>query len=592
MKKTTIYSYACAVAVAACLSACRSGGGQRTVSVTPRVPVLVPDSAGCVDMRLDVAVPPRYFSRRSRLIVLPQLREGSQTLCEYDPVVLDAPVYSKKMHRLEALYGYADSLAGLRRPVSRTRRGMVVPYNNKVALPQGQNNGRRVYGVVTTDGCGECSAIDTVLLAVIDDPADLFRRKLAPKWVEPRFEVKPKIRKGRGTAHIQFIINRYDIRPELGNNRAELDTMLARLAPVVADTLAELRSVGIYGLASADGPLSFNTPLAHNRANSAMRWLCDRLGLGAAERRVFTTGSRPEGWEPVVAAMAAAGNADSTAVREILDRYAGQNDDVAERYIRRLACWPVIRDNFLQKDRKVEYVYTYKIRNFTTDDELLRMYATRPDAFSEDELLRVSTLKPTRAEKEEVYRTTLRYYPKSQAAANNLAAILLAEGKAAEAEAVIKGVGPADGALSVNLAAAYIAQGRLDEAEQALAQAPAGDPEARYNLGIIRACQNRYAEAYDILKPYGDAAAALAALCLGRDGEAEAIIRQLEPHDKSPLTAYVGARIAARQGRADDMFARLQRAAADKELARRIASDYDFDPYRADGRWTALGVGR
>ena len=585
MKKTIIYSCVCAAAIAASLSACRTAGGEGGVGVTPRVPVLVPDSAGRIDMRLDISVPPRYLSRRSRLIVLPQLWEGSLVLCEYDPIALDAPVYSKKMRRLEALYGYEDSLAAVRRDVGATRGGLVVPYNNKVELPEGPQAGRRIYGVVTTDGCGECSAVDTVLLAAVDDPAELVKRKYDIKWIEPEFEIKPKIREGRGTARMQFIINRYDIRPELGNNRAELDTMLARLSPVVADTLAELTSVSIYGLASADGPLAFNTTLARNRANAARQWLWGRLGLTPAQRRVFATDSRPEGWEPVVQAMAAAGNADSAEVRAILDKYAGQSDDVAERYIRRLECWPVIRDNFLQKDRKVEYVYTYKIKNFTSDEELLRMYALRPDAFSEAELLRVSTLKDTPEGKKDVYATALRYFPQSETAANNLAVLLLREGRAADAEGVIESVGTVSRDMAVTLAAAYVYQDKYEQAVELLSQVAADDPEGRYNLGIVRACQHRYAEAYELLRPYDDVAAAIVALSLNRNAEAYAITERAAAKDPSPLAAYVKAQAAARMGRADDVFAGLKAAAADPWLAGRALDDYDFEPYHADPRW-------
>ena len=124
-------------------------------------------------------------------------------------------------------------------------------------------------------------------------------------------------------------------------------------------------------------------------------------------QHLIRVGSRPEGWQPVIDAMTADGNRDSVRVKEILQRYADANDDVQERYIRRLSIWPVIRENYLQKDRKVEYEYSYKIKSFTTDDELLRMYDKRPDAFNEDELLRVASLATTHERKKEVYQTLM-----------------------------------------------------------------------------------------------------------------------------------------------------------------------------------------
>ena len=42
------------------------------------------------------------------------------------------------------------------------------------------------------------------------------------------------------------------------------------------------------------------------------------------------------------------------------------------------------------REAGVEYTYTYIIKNFTTDEEMLQMYELRPDAFSEDEIGRAS----------------------------------------------------------------------------------------------------------------------------------------------------------------------------------------------------------
>ena len=120
-----------------------------------------------------------------------------------------------------------------------------------------------------------------------------------------------------------------------------------------------------------------------------------------------------------------AGDPDAADVEAILERYPadGNNDDVQEREIRRLSCWERIRTNYLQRDRKVEYRYTYTLKSFTSDEELLRMYATRPDAFSEEEFFRVAELMPSLAEKIEAYRKLLAYYPASEVGKNNLAVL-------------------------------------------------------------------------------------------------------------------------------------------------------------------------
>ena len=169
--------------------------------------------------------------------------------------------------------------------------------------------------------------------------------------------------------------------------------------------------------------------------------------------------------------MTKAGCADSAAVRQILNRFPGEIDDVPERYIRRLKCWPDIREHYLAKDRRVTYTYSYTIRNFRTDNEMLRLFTVRPDAFNEEEMLHVVKLLPSVAQQQEAYRKVLRYFPSSEVAANNLAVMLLCNNKAEEAAKVAASIPEAERSdtLCCTLAYALAAQARYAEACKVLA---------------------------------------------------------------------------------------------------------------------------
>lgn len=54
---------------------------------------------------------PANIFKRSRLVISPQLIVEDSVLDEYEPLVLDAPIYSKKKHRKEVLHGYEDPYA-------------------------------------------------------------------------------------------------------------------------------------------------------------------------------------------------------------------------------------------------------------------------------------------------------------------------------------------------------------------------------------------------------------------------------------------------------------------------------------------------
>lgn len=566
-----------ALAVLLLLSGCASHKSGRHITVTPGEKVLTLDSAREADLEVTFEVPEHYFSKRSRLFISPALYSGDSLVASYPQVVLDAPVYARKQHRAAVLEKRVDTLAAVAQKVDN-REAHSIPYRHTIVLPQGLDGGE-VIARVSADGCGSCAGIDTLHLAGVVNPVSLIdvKESLKLDWIEPEFQIKPKVRSGKGVARLQFIINRYDIRPELGHNRAELDTMVAKLQPILVDTLATLDYVKITGVASADGPLSLNTPLARNRANSAMKWLIAQLDIPLSVQKCFSVNSRPEGWGPVWEAMRAAGDSDTTVVASILEKYADRNDDVQEYFIRRLPCWRRIRDNYLQKDRNVEYLYAYRIKSFTTDEELLDMYGKRPDAFSEAELLRVSSLKVSADEKQGVYRTILHYFPQSRVAANNLAVLLLREGRDDEARRVFEQAGDYTPATLRTQAALYVYRNEYERAVELL-KTQIEAPEARYNLGLIRAQQHRFDEAYELMAPFGDINSAIVALCVNRNDEADRMLQAID--SDSPLCEYVRALVAARLGRDGEVATHLSAAVRDEALRERAKTEYDFKPYR------------
>ncbi len=580
---------------------------KEAVTVSPSPALLTPDSDGRAQMDVTFRVPAGYLSERSRLVILPSLMVGDSVKEEYSPVVIDAPIYNKKKERREVLVDYSDPYAGHAVVVNRTSEGIDLPYSRTILLPEGADNAR-VVGVVSTDGCGECSAIDTIEIAAVRDLASLIdvKNSLSLVWMDKEFVVRPKTMEGSGVANLQFAINRQDIDLSLGNNRRELENMVSTLSPVLNDTLATLTSLDIYGMASADGSLSYNTALARRRAEAASLWLVKRLNIRPSQRRVISVGSRSEGWQPVLDAMTADGNPDSAAVKEILEKYADFNDDVQERYIRRLPCWNEICAKYLQNDRKVEYVYSYVVKSFTSDAELLDMYGKRPDAFNEEELLRVAALTAGDGQKKAVYATTLRYFPQSRVAANNLAVLCLRDGNdeaAREAlgapdENAAKALGAPDAnaaksreAFNVHpdetlntLAASYVYAGDYDRAAALLQEN--GLPQARYNLGLVRTAQRRLQQAYELLRPFGDVNSAIAALNVDRTDEAKEMLDAIR--DESPVTEYVRALTAARLDDRTALCEHLGRACADESLRVRAAGEADFYPYRNEEAFRAL----
>ena len=189
---------------------------------------------------------------------------------EFAPLVVDAPIYDKKITRRRVLdNNYTDPHEGRAVKPKRISDTLNLPYKTTMQLPAGTDRGR-VVAVITTDGCGECTDKDTVDVAAISHPVTLIdeqiKESLQLSWIEPEFVVRSKVMEGRGTANLQFVINKSDINLSLGNNERELNGMLEKLAPVMKDSLATLNEITITGMASVDGSLAFNTALAMKRA--------------------------------------------------------------------------------------------------------------------------------------------------------------------------------------------------------------------------------------------------------------------------------------------------------------------------------------
>ena len=563
--------YILLLSAAGLLAGCTSS--RKAITANPSPCVVTPDSANMVNVNVRFDVPDHYFSKRSRLFITPLLFVGDTAIDEYESIVLDAPIYGKKTHRKEVLHGYVDPYGEVAAKVDNASRSFSVPYNRSLQIPDGINTGR-IVAIVSADGCGQCTGIDTVDVASVSIPTNLIdiKRSFKQTWINPEFRIHPKVHNGKGEARLQFIVDKWDIMMDLADNRSELTGMVETLRPILEDSLSTLTSLNIFGSASAEASYSHNIMLAENRAKSAKSWLSSQLDMPLSVRNIIHIGSKPEGWEPVVQAMIAAGDPDSIKVRELMLKYPGPTDDAAEKYIRRLACWPRIKKNYLAKDRKVLYDYSWTVKSFTDDAELLDMFRKRPDAFNEDEFLRVSELAVDDTSRIEVYKTLMKYFPQSKTGANNLAVLYLRANNEAEARHVLDEAEEYTPEMLNMLAASYVYADDYERAIELLQDIEL--PEARYNLGLLKGKQRKMSEAYELLRPFADVNSAICALGINLNGEAKTIMDNVK--DSNSLSEYVRSMIAARLDDEAGFLNHIINACEDEGLRKRAKTEPDF----------------
>lgn len=191
MKQSKTYKSLCAIGLGACLlTGCAAHNTERRISLTPSPCILTPDTDRKAMLDVTFHVPGNYISRRSRLVVVPQLTVGDSLLSEYQPIAIYSPIYSKKMERRRVLEDYIDIYDGHIVKVDDTSRDTELRYSTQVELPADVDSARLV-AMVSTDGCGECSGLQTVDVASVVMPAPP-KRKFNLFWIEPEFKVRPE----------------------------------------------------------------------------------------------------------------------------------------------------------------------------------------------------------------------------------------------------------------------------------------------------------------------------------------------------------------------------------------------------------------
>lgn len=115
--------------------------------------------------------------------------------------------------------------------------------------------------------------------------------------------------------YIEFVVNKYDIRPDFRNNRMEL----AKVDSVIAHLPKEECTLHVCGYASPEGILLDNEILARNRTESFARYLKRTYRLPA--RCTIETTSVGEDWEGLVKLLKQTGKPYAPPALDIIESF-------------------------------------------------------------------------------------------------------------------------------------------------------------------------------------------------------------------------------------------------------------------------------
>ena len=325
-------------------------------------------------------------------------------------------------------------------------------------------------------GCGQVEENGETLLARADVA---FVPRLA--YVSPQ-AVTRKTRELRGTAYLDFPVNKTTIYPDYRRNPQELGKIRATIDTVRHDPDATIASISIKGFASPEGTWASNTRLAKGRTEALKRYVIDRYDFSDT---LFATAYEPENWEGLRAYVQQTGLKDKQEILDIIDSDLQPDPKEARLKREHPEAYRMLLEECYPGLRRSDYVVTYVIRGFNVQEarEIIR---TQPQKLSLQEMFAVAqTYEPGSPDFNHVFDVAVRLYPDDPVANLNAANALLQAGLTEQALPYLDKAGNTPEAQNAR-GVALLQQGRYDEALPLLKQAQAaGLKEAEENMRIL-----------------------------------------------------------------------------------------------------------
>lgn len=307
--------------------------------------------------------------------------------------------------------------------------------------------------------CGCCGDV----LGIQRGEADGYKEyKYQPMFafVSPKAELE-KTRELKGSAFIDFVVSKTDIRPEYRGNNRELAKITGTIDSVRNDSDIKVTAISIKGYASPESPYSNNTRLAKGRTKA----LCEYVSkLYDFPENFIKTSYEPEDWEGLrkyvensklehrdeILALIDSNREPDNKEWTIKSKYPQDYRHLLDK------CYPALRHS--------DYKIDYTIRNFTDVEEIKKVLSERPQKLSLRELYIVAqTYEPGSEEFNEVFEVAVRMFPTDEVA-------------------------------NLNAANTAMGKGDMKSAQKYLAKA-GNSPEAEYARGIYQALNNDFAGA-------------------------------------------------------------------------------------------------
>ncbi|MBR2064056.1 MAG: hypothetical protein IJ971_05130 [Bacteroidales bacterium] len=544
MKKITrILSFAVlAIAAAACGSPEKMAKMAENVTVNCN-PAVLEVVGGEINADVTVTYPEDYFHPKAILEVTPVIvYEGGEVAMEpfmfqgekvkdnYQVVPSEGASVTKKV-KFEYVPGMEKCYLELRGTVSHKAKYVDLP-SKKVA--DGANT---TYMLVCQNG-------------KVDLKADGYQEVI----------------KQTAEGQILYNINSSEVRNSQLRSQSIKDFQAA-LDEIKANERKTLTGTYIVAYASPDGKENENAKLSDKRSATAEK------AFGKVTKKHEVSGpvnvsSVAEDWEGFQELVAASDIEDKELIIRVLSMYS--DPAVREKEIKNMSSvFKTLAKEVLPELRRARFIANVEYQNYT-NDELLQLIEENIDVLDETALLRAATLVKENDQKVELYKKAADKFD-SNTAQYNLAVTYLNMNENGKAK---RALDKCEKDADWNNAMGVVALREGDYAQANRYFAAAGSETAKENLAVLDVLNGDYKAAAAKLAGKEGFNAALVALLNGNNAPAAAL------KCECAKSAYLRAVAAARQGKAADVKANLEKVQKNEKLAARAAKDIEFAQYR------------
>ena len=255
--------------------------------------------------------------------------------------------------------------------------------------------------------------------------------QLFPVYLLPPADKSVKVREEKGSAYLNFVVNKWDILPDYMNNPTELQKIHNSVNIVKNDSNVSIRKMVVEGYASPEGSNSHNIMLSEKRMNSLQQYLV-RAGLVKGIK--MEARGMGENWDGFVKQLK---KETSIPQRDKLLSIATAKIDLdaKEKRMRNEAAegYAYVLKNIFPSLRCTNYTVVYTVRPFTVEESEV-VFETRPINLNLNEIYKLAD---KYANNEEKYYSIIRkaylLYPQDSYINLTMAYLSIKKGEAAEA---------------------------------------------------------------------------------------------------------------------------------------------------------------